>query len=149
MALQATRITIKHPECLDEETLALMKRENFPKGSMTLHFTESVDDSININKIKSHAIIISASGMCEAGRIRHHLKHNLWRPECSVIFVGFQAAGTLGRRIVEGAKTVTIFSEEIAVNASIYTIGGLQPMRIVMNCLTGLVTSKRNLSASL
>ncbi len=125
MALQATRITIKHPECLDEETLELMKRENFPKGNMTLKFTESVDDSMNINKVKSHAIIISASGMCEAGRIRHHLKHNLWRPECSVIFVGFQAAGTLGRRIIEGAKTVSIFGEEIAINASIYTIGGL------------------------
>ena len=63
--------------------------------------------------------------MCEAGRIRHHLKHNLWRPECSIIFVGFQAADTLGRRIIDGAKTVKIFGEEIAVNAEIYTIGGL------------------------
>ncbi|MBW7898973.1 Ribonuclease [Candidatus Brocadiaceae bacterium B188] len=125
MALQATRITIRHPECLDEETLALMKKGNFLKGTLTLKFTESVDDSMEINRIKSNAIIISASGMCEAGRIRYHLKHNLWRPECSVIFVGFQAAGTLGRRIVEGAKMVRIFDEEIAVNASIYTIGGL------------------------
>ena len=76
-------------------------------------------------QVKSSAIIMSASGMCEAGRIRHHLKHNLWRSECSVIFVGFQAQGTLGRRIVEGAKKVKIFGEEIAVNARIYTIGGL------------------------
>lgn len=125
MASQATRITIKHPECLDEETMELVKKGSFPKGTLTLKFTESVDDSIEINKMKSNAIIISASGMCEAGRIRHHLKHNLWRPECSVIFVGFQAAGTLGRRIVEGAKSVRIFGEEIAVKASIYTIGGL------------------------
>jgi len=125
MALQATRITVKHPECLDKETLELMKKEHFFKNTLTLKFTESVEDSIAINKIKSGAIIISASGMCEAGRIRHHLKHNLWRSECSVIFVGFQAQGTLGRRIVEGAKKVRIFGEEIAVNARIYTIGGL------------------------
>ncbi|KKO20338.1 MAG: MBL fold metallo-hydrolase [Candidatus Brocadia sp.] len=125
MALQATRITIKHPECLDEETLALVKRGGFSRGALELTFTESAEDSKSINKLKSSAIIISASGMCEAGRIRHHLKHNLWRPECSVIFVGFQAAGTLGRRIVEGAKIVSIFGEEIAVKASIYTIGGL------------------------
>ena len=125
MALQATRITVKHPECLDKETLELLKKGGFTKNSLTLKFTESVEDSMAINKIKGEAIIISSSGMCEAGRIRHHLKHNLWRPECSVIFVGFQAQGTLGRRIVEGAKRVRIFGEEIAVNARIYTIGGL------------------------
>lgn len=125
MALQATRITVKHPECLDKETLELVKRENFLKNSLTLKFTESVEESMEINRIKSGAIIISASGMCEAGRIRHHLKHNLWRPECSIIFAGFQAQGTLGRRIVEGAKKVRIFGEEIAVNARVYTIGGL------------------------
>ncbi|MDE1890091.1 MAG: MBL fold metallo-hydrolase [Planctomycetota bacterium] len=125
MALQATRITLKHPECLDKETLELIEKGQFPKSTLTLKFTESIEDSMEINKIKSAAIIISASGMCEAGRIRHHLKHNLWRPECSIIFVGYQAQGTLGRRIVEGAKTVRIFGEEIAVNAKIYTIGGL------------------------
>lgn len=125
MALQATRITLKHPECLDKETLELIKNDKFPKNGLSLKFTESVEESMEINKIQSHAVIISASGMCEGGRIRHHLKHNLWRSECSVIFVGFQAVGTLGRRIVEGAKTVRIFGEEIAVNATIYTIGGL------------------------
>lgn len=125
MALQATRITLKHPECLDRETLELIKNDKFPKNGLTLKFTESVEDSMEINKIQSHAVIISASGMCEGGRIRHHLKHNLWRSECSVVFVGFQAEGTLGRRIIEGAKKVRIFGEEIAVNASIYTIGGL------------------------
>jgi len=125
MATQATRITLKHPECLDKETQELMKTGQFPTGTLTLKFTESVEDSMAINRIRSSAIIISASGMCEAGRIRHHLKHNLWRSECSVIFVGFQAQGTLGRRIIEGAKKVKIFGEEIAVNARIYTIGGL------------------------
>lgn len=89
------------------------------------HIQESVEESMEINKIQRHTVIISASGMCEASRIRHHLKHNLWRPECSVVCMGFQADGTLGRRIIEGAKKVRIFGEEIAVNASIYTIGGL------------------------
>lgn len=125
MAIQATRITLKHPECMDEETREIIKKGYFPRGTLSLKFTEAVEDSMQINKVKSGAIIISASGMCEAGRIRHHLKHNLWRSECSVIFVGFQAQGTLGRRIVEGAKKVKIFGEEIAVNARIYTIGGL------------------------
>lgn len=125
LALQATRITVKHPECLDKETLALIKEKNFFKNTPIVKFTESVEDSIEINKIKSGAIIISSSGMCEAGRIRHHLKHNLWRSECSVIFVGFQAQGTLGRKIVEGDKKVRIFGEEIAVKARVYTIGGL------------------------
>ena len=125
MAVQATRITLKHPECLDKETLELIEKKQFPRSTLTLKFTESVEDSMDINKIKKQAIIISSSGMCEAGRIRHHLKHNLWRSECSVIFVGFQAEGTLGRRIVDGAKEVKIFGEEVAVNARIYTIGGL------------------------
>ncbi|HHT9137859.1 MAG TPA: MBL fold metallo-hydrolase RNA specificity domain-containing protein [Candidatus Wunengus sp. YC60] len=125
MAMQATRITLKHPECLDKETLELVKTGQFPGSTLTLKFTESVEDSMAINRIKSSAIIISSSGMCDAGRIRHHLKHNLWRPECSVIFVGYQAEDTLGRRIVEGVKEVRILGAEIAVNARIYTIGGL------------------------
>jgi metallo-beta-lactamase family protein len=125
LALQATRITLKHPECLDNETLELIEKRQFPRSTLTLKFTETIEDSMEINKIKKSAIIISSSGMCEAGRIRHHLKHNLWRSECSVIFVGFQAKGTLGRRIVDGAEEVKIFGEEFAVNARIYTIGGL------------------------
>ncbi|TLD40656.1 MAG: Metallo-beta-lactamase family protein, RNA-specific [Candidatus Jettenia ecosi] len=123
MALQATRVMLKHPECMDSETLELVKRGY--KSKLNLKFTGTVEDSMQINKVKSGAIIISSSGMCEAGRIRHHLKHNLWRPECSVIFVGYQAEGTLGRKIIEGEKRVKIFGEEIAVNARVYTIGGL------------------------
>jgi metallo-beta-lactamase family protein len=89
-----------------------------------LHFVQSVEESIAINKIRSGIIVIAGSGMCEGGRIRHHLKHNLWRSECSVIFVGFQGKGTLGRSIVDGAKKVHVLGEEIAVNASVYTING-------------------------
>jgi metallo-beta-lactamase family protein len=77
-----------------------------------------------LNKIRSGIIVIAGSGMCEGGRMRHHLKHNLWRPECSVIFVGFQGRGTLGRKIVDRAKVVHILGEEIAVKASVYTING-------------------------
>lgn len=125
MAIQATRITLHHPECLDEETLELVRDGKFSGSNLLLKFTENVEDSMELNKIKSGAIIISASGMCNAGRIRHHLKHNLWRPECSIIFAGYQAYGTLGRRIIEGAPMVKLFGEEIAVKAKIYTIGGL------------------------
>lgn len=125
LATNATRIFLKHPECFDKETLDIIAKDQFPKGAPTLKFTETPEESMAINWIKSGAIIIAASGMCEAGRIRHHLKHNLWREECSIIFVGFQAQGTLGRQIVDGAKTVRIFGEEIAVKAKVYTIGGL------------------------
>ncbi|KHE91006.1 MAG: MBL fold metallo-hydrolase [Candidatus Scalindua rubra] len=124
MAIQATNITLNHPECFDEETLELVKKGKLSGSGLSLTFTEKVEDSMKINKTKSGAIIISASGMCNAGRIRHHLKHNLWRSECSVIFVGYQAQGTLGRRIIEGAEVVKILGEEIAVKAKIYTIGG-------------------------
>lgn len=77
-----------------------------------------------LNRIKSKAIIVAGSGMCEGGRIGHHLKHNLWRPECSIVFVGFQARGTTGRRIVDRSEFVKIWGEEIAVRAQVWTIGG-------------------------
>lgn len=123
LAEEATMTYLAHPECFDEEAKRLLKAGTL-EDSIKLHFTQSVQESIELNKIKSHAVIIAGSGMCEGGRIRHHLKHNLWRPECSVIFTGFQAKGTLGRSIVDGAKTVHIFGEEIAVKARIHTLGG-------------------------
>jgi metallo-beta-lactamase family protein len=78
-----------------------------------------------INEVRAGAAIISASGMCEGGRIKHHLRHNISRPECAIVFVGFQAAGTLGRRIVDGAESVRIFGEDYPVRARVFTIGGL------------------------
>ncbi len=87
-------------------------------------FTQTVEESKKINAIENGAIILAGSGMCTGGRVKHHLKHNLWRPESSVIFVGYQTKGSLGRKIIDGAKTVRIYGEEIAVKAKIYTING-------------------------
>lgn len=123
LAEEATKVYLAHPECFDEEAMKLFTQKRIG-DSMVLHFVRRTEDSMALNKISSGIIVIAGSGMCEGGRIRHHLKHNLWRPECSVIFVGFQAKGTLGRRIVEGASRVNILGEEIAVRSSIYTING-------------------------
>jgi len=123
LAKEATRIYLSHREYFDEEATRLFQVHH--KGNaVRLHFTSSVDESQEINKIKSGIVIIAGSGMCEGGRIAHHLKHNLWRPECSVVFTGFQARGTLGRRIVDKAKRVRVLGEEMAVRAEVYTIGG-------------------------
>jgi metallo-beta-lactamase family protein len=123
LAEKATRIYLSHPELFDEEAKRLIAGNRIG-DAIDIRFTQSAEESMALNKIKSGSIIIAGSGMCEGGRIRHHLKHNLWRPECSIIFVGFQARGTLGRRIVDGAQEVTIWGEEIAVRARIWTIGG-------------------------
>ena len=92
---------------------------------MRVRFVEDVEESIALNRIRSGLVIISASGMCDAGRIKYHLLNNLGRRECSVIITGFQAVGTLGRRLVEGAKSVTLFGQSVPVRADIHTIGGL------------------------
>jgi metallo-beta-lactamase family protein len=123
LAQEATKIYLSHPECFDEDAKKLFTTRDY-NDSIKLHFVQSAQESMALNKIKSGIIVIAGSGMCEGGRIRHHLKHNLWRSECSVIFVGFQGKGTLGRKIVDGEKTVHILGEEISVKASIYTING-------------------------
>ncbi len=125
MATSATELTVKHREIVDAESRALLDRNRNNGGYPRIRFTEDVEDSMAINDIKSGAIIISASGMCEAGRIKHHLRYNLGRKECTIVITGFQAGGTLGRRLVDGARVVRIFKEQIPVRADIYTIGGL------------------------
>lgn len=122
LAEEATHIYLSHPELFDEAAAKALKKGI--GSSLKLHFTRKPEDSMLINRIRSGAVIIAGSGMCDGGRIRHHFKHNIWRPECSVVFVGFQAEGTLGRQIVDGKKHVTLFEEVVAVRAKIYTIGG-------------------------
>ncbi|MEW6409135.1 MAG: MBL fold metallo-hydrolase [Nitrospirota bacterium] len=124
LAEEATEIYLSHPECFDEEAFSLLTKGSLGGDAMRIHFTKDVTESQAINRIDSGAIIIAGSGMCEGGRIRHHLKHNLWRKECSIVFVGFQASGTLGRTIVDGAERVHIFGEDIAIKSGIHTLGG-------------------------
>jgi len=125
MALAATDVTLRHAALFDEESRSMMDWLRKGQPGFRVNFVQHVEDSMALNAIRSGAIIISASGMCDAGRIKHHLRHNLARPECTILITGFQAAGTLGRRIVDGAKRVRIFGQEIPVRADIYTIGGL------------------------
>ena len=110
---------------LDEDALALVQDGTHMFTFTNLHLTETSEESTAFNMDPVPKVIISASGMCDAGRIRHHLKHNLWRKECTVVFVGYQGEGTLGRTLLEGAKSVKMFGEEIAVNAEIENFHGL------------------------
>ena len=110
---------------LDEAALELVQDGTHMFNFTNLRMTETSEESKMLNMDPTPKVIISASGMCDAGRIRHHLKHNLWRQECSVVFVGYQAEGSLGRRLLEGAKSVKLFGEEIAVNARIVNFQGL------------------------
>lgn len=125
MALAATDITLKHMALLDKETNNILQWLNNKDNKLQINFIQDVEESMQLNSIQQGAVIISASGMCDAGRIKHHLKYNLSRPECSIIITGFQAAGTLGRRLVDGARRVRIYGQDILVKADIYTIGGL------------------------
>jgi metallo-beta-lactamase family protein len=125
MANTATRITLAHQELLDAETRELMAWQQAHPDKIKVEFVADVEASKALNAIRSGAVIVSASGMCEAGRIKYHLRENLSRSECSILITGFQAAGTLGRRLVDGARLVHIFGEPVPVRARIYTVGGL------------------------
>ncbi len=124
MAVSVTEIYRNNPECYDAETRKLFAEHESPFEFSNLHFVRTAEESKQLNATAKGAIIISANGMCEAGRILHHLKHNLWKPQSHILFVGYQAEGTLGRRLLEGAKVVKIMGEQINVQAQIDSIAG-------------------------
>jgi metallo-beta-lactamase family protein len=127
MAIQVTELYARRREALNAEDISRLDRaaNGGPNDYLPpLQFSRSVEDSMAINRIHGGAIIIAGSGMCNGGRIRHHLKYNLWRQDAHVVFVGFQAAGTLGRSLVDGVKRVKLLGSEVAVKASIHTLGG-------------------------
>ena len=126
LAIEATEIFQRNKEsCFDEEALAYVQRGENPIGVSGLRTAVTSEASMAINTDNRSKIVISASGMCEAGRIKHHLKHNLWKPECTIVFVGYQGEGTLGRSLLEGVRSVKLFGEEIAVHAKIVNFQGL------------------------
>ena len=125
MATAATEITFRHMELLDDETHALMGHHGGAAHFRKLEFVESVEESKALDRITGGAVILSASGMCEAGRIKFHLRSNLPRRDSTILITGFQAAGTLGRRLVDGARRVRLLGEDIPVRADLYTLGGL------------------------
>ncbi len=126
LAIEATEVFQKNIyDCFDEEAMDVVRSGHNPIAFADLRLSITSNDSKAINFDYTPKVIISASGMCEAGRIRHHLKHNLWRPECTILFVGYQAVGTLGRVIIDGATSVKLFGEQVDIRASINKITGL------------------------
>ncbi len=125
MAIEATDIYLKHHELYDTEAAAFWKEKGKQLGLPNLKYSKSSADSMKINEIESGAIIIAGSGMMTGGRIKHHIKHNIWRSNCHLIVTGYQAHGTMGRKLIEGAKKVRLWGQNIKVKAKIHTIGGL------------------------
>ncbi len=125
MAIEATEIYLRHHQLYDKEASEFWRDRGSLMGMPNLTFSKSSADSMKINKITHGAIIIAGSGMMTGGRIKHHLKHNIWRPECHLIVTGYQSYGTLGRKLVEGAKKIRLWGERYRVKAKIHTIGGL------------------------
>ncbi len=124
LAIRATDVFRRHRDLFDEDATRLLAAGDDPFALPNLTYTLRADESQALNDLAGPAIIISASGMCNAGRIKHHLKHNLWKPGASIVFVGYQGVGTPGRKLVENAKSITLFGEDVTVAARIFTIGG-------------------------
>ena len=124
LAIRATEVFRRNRELFDEDAQKMLHQGDDPFELPNLRYTLDAAESQSINDYKGPAIIISASGMCNAGRVRHHLKHNIWKPGASIVFVGYQAVGTPGRKIVEKASKITLFGEDMDIAARIYTING-------------------------
>jgi metallo-beta-lactamase family protein len=124
MAIEATKIYMSHPELFDKEMNEFVAGGDMLNDQKYIHPTPTPEESKRLNDVQGPCMIIAGSGMCNAGRITHHLRHNLWRSETSVLIVGYQAEGTLGRKLVDGDKSVKIFGESIAVRAQIHSLGG-------------------------
>ena len=124
MAISATEIFERHPEGYEPDVAELFRNGGDPFSLPGLHFARETAESTAINRVTGGGVIMAGSGMCTGGRIRHHLRHNLWRSNASVVFVGYTAQGTLARKIIDGAKQVEIFGETVAVRAEIHTING-------------------------
>jgi len=125
LAIEATRIFMNNSDLFDDDMQALFQQNKQQSILPNLHISRTTNQSIALNRVHSGAIIIAGSGMCSGGRIKQHLKHNVWRSDCHVIISGFQARGTLGRKLVDGAKRIKLWGETVQVAASIHTIGGL------------------------
>ena len=124
MAIAATKLYAKHQALFDEEAADRLNRGPFLRDLKTLRFTESTEESKALSESWDAGIILAGAGMCDGGRIVHHLRHNLWRRNVAVLIVGFQAQGSLGRRLVDGASEVRIFGEKVVVRATVHTLGG-------------------------
>ena len=125
LAIEATRVFTRHSDLFDKDMTALWRENRAQAILPNLHISRTSNQSMALNRIHSGAIIIAGSGMCSGGRIKQHLKHNIWRRECHVIISGFQAQGTLGRALVDGAKHIRLWGETVRVAATIHTVGGL------------------------
>ncbi len=146
LASKATEVFKKNAHVFDSEARNYIMTGDNPLEFENLHFTQSAEESKVLNFLPGPKIIISASGMCEAGRIKHHLKHNLWRKEASVVFVGYQAEGTLGRKIMDGEKNVKVLGENIHINAEIYNVEGFSghaDKTALLNWLKGFTEKPR------
>lgn len=125
MAIEATEVYARHSELYDQDAIHLFKSNQQQALLPNFHFSRTANQSMALNRVRSGAIIIAGSGMCTGGRIRHHLKHNIWRGDCNLIIVGYQAQGTLGRALVDGATRIRLWGETIRVAAKVHTVGGL------------------------
>ena len=145
MAIEATKIYVKHKEIFDEQMTKFIAERPLRDDLKSLKVTASPQESMKINDFQGSCMILAGAGMCNAGRILHHLKRNLWREEARVLIVGFQGHGSLGRRLVEGQQMVSIHGEKIMVRAKVHTLGGFSAhagQKDLLNWFSAVAPSK-------